>query len=611
MYRAMVVATTLFTAVLGTIAQIVADPQENQAMFENLPNPPRLFLLRHEEDELRRRIQSDPQLNAVYQLVLRGSDDILQLPLLERVVTGRRLLAVSRQLLRRTTHLGLAYRLTGDRKYALRAREEMLTVAKFSDWNPSHYLDVAEMTAGMAIGLDWCYDALDEQTRATLRQAIITLGLEPSLKHDHWSTWRNNWNQVCNAGMVLGALMVAEQQPELAGRMIKRAIDTVPISMEEYAPDGAYPEGAMYWDYGTNFNVLLISALQKALGDDFGLLSKPGLDRTADYFVHVKGPTGLWFNYSDCHQARKFSLSPAMHFLAAWQNRPGLLFWERKSLEMLVQDPAIARPRSTDRLLPLLLIWTRPEQSQGQPSANYFVGHGPTPVALFRSAWDESATFLGIKAGRAAISHGHIDAGSFVIDMLGTRFAEDLEMQDYHSLESVGVNMWDSSPDGDRWKVFRIGASAHNIITVNGADPVITGRSEIVASTDHSARIDLSDVYRGQLSSVTRDASLNQDGSVTIADEVVATEAGGVVQWALVTRATPELLPDGALLTRDGKSVRLKVTSSRPVEMKILAKDPRPADYDAPNEGVTIVGFQQRLSADEKANWRIDFIPQK
>ena len=31
----------------------------------------------------------------------------------------------------------------------------MLTAARFEDWNPSHFLDVAEMTFALAIGYDW------------------------------------------------------------------------------------------------------------------------------------------------------------------------------------------------------------------------------------------------------------------------------------------------------------------------------------------------------------------------------------------------------------------------------------------------------------------------
>ena len=404
MSRTLVTMLVVCAALLS--GATLARGQEMQAMLEKLPSSPRLFLLRGEEEALRQRIELDPQLKAVWELVLRSADRMLEEPVAERKMEGRRLLGVSRQVLRRMTHLGLAYRLTGEKKYAQRGREEMLAAAGFTDWNPSHFLDVAEMTAGLAIGLDWLDDSLDEPTRETIRAAIISKGLEQSIKNDQWSRAKNNWNQVCNAGMALGAMMVAKERPELAEQMVKRAIETVPLAMHEYAPDGAYPEGPMYWDYGTSFNVLLISALQKALGSDFGLLEQPGFDRTADYFVQVKGPTGLWFNYADCSQAGVFSPSPAMHYLAAWQDRPGLLQDQRRMLQVLVENPAIAKPTSTDRLLPMLLIWSRPGASAGTPAEEHYVAKGMTPVATFRTSWEADATFAAIKAGQGSAPHG-------------------------------------------------------------------------------------------------------------------------------------------------------------------------------------------------------------
>ena len=55
--------------------------------------------------------------------------------------------------------------MTGDKRYALRAQKEMIAAAAFDDWNPSHFLDVAEMTTALAFGYDWLYDELDPQAR--------------------------------------------------------------------------------------------------------------------------------------------------------------------------------------------------------------------------------------------------------------------------------------------------------------------------------------------------------------------------------------------------------------------------------------------------------------
>ena len=164
--------------------------------------------------------------------------------------------------------------------------------------------------------------------------------------------------------MTLGALVVADEARDLAASIVTRAIEGVPFAMKGYAPDGAYPEGASYWEYGTSYNVLLVAALQKALGSDFGLLAQPGFDRTAEYRLHVAGPAGWWFNYVDSGLGGRWRLSPAMQFLAAWRNDPSLLHGERAMLQRLVEQPDVASADDTDRLLPLLLVWHVPGEAR-------------------------------------------------------------------------------------------------------------------------------------------------------------------------------------------------------------------------------------------------------
>lgn len=190
------------------------------------------------------------------------------LPPVELIKIGRRLLDKSREALRRLFLLSYAARLTGDARYARRAESEMLAIADFSDWNPSHFLDVAEMTMGMAIGYDWLYDKLPDGSRARIRNAIVSKGLEPSRDStvNGWLRVSNNWNQVCNVGITFGALAVYESDPTGSRFLIDRAIASVVLPMEDYAPDGAYPEDYGYWDYGTSFNVMLLGALERERG---------------------------------------------------------------------------------------------------------------------------------------------------------------------------------------------------------------------------------------------------------------------------------------------------------------------------------------------------------
>lgn len=82
--------------------------------------------------------------------------------------------------------------------------------------------------------------------------------------------------------------------------------------MDDYAPDGAYPEGYGYWDYGTSFNVMLLGALEKLYGTDFGLSARPGFLRTGGYMANMAGPTGAGWNYADAGAGAEFH--PAMFF---------------------------------------------------------------------------------------------------------------------------------------------------------------------------------------------------------------------------------------------------------------------------------------------------------
>jgi len=307
-----------------------------------LPDHPRLLLLKGEETAIKKAIASEAIWKEIHERIVAESNAVLETAPVERVVVGRRLLAKSRECLRRVFLLSYVWRMTGDEKYARRAERELVAVSRFSDWNPTHFLDVAEMTMATAIGYDWLNSVLSDDTRRIIREAIVRKGLEPSLesRYSGWLRASHNWNQVCNAGMTYGAIAVFEDQPELARRIINRSIDSIPLAMADYGPDGAYPEGYGYWGYGTNFNVLFLTAVQKAFGKDFGLSDTPGFKRTAAYLLHMVGPTGACFNYSDSGQ--RGGLNPAMFWFANQLDDYSLLWLEK---DYVKKDGSVARDR--------------------------------------------------------------------------------------------------------------------------------------------------------------------------------------------------------------------------------------------------------------------------
>jgi len=582
---------------------------EVEAAFNRpIPPHPRLFMTDKQVVRIKAEFKSQPAQRAFYKAMLAKADGILKQAPVKRVKTGRRLLGVSRKCLDRVIHLSAAYRFAGEKTYLQRAEKEMLAAAAFSDWNPSHFLDVAEMTAALAIGYDWLYDDLSKASRLTIRQAILKKGIEPSLKNTGWVRGNNNWNQVCNGGITLGALAIMEDQPDLARKIVHRAVNGVQVVMKHYEPDGAYPEGPGYWVYGTSYNVVLLAALESALGTDFNLSKAPGFADCASYYQHVTGPTGLYFNYPDSGSRGGFQ--PAVFWFARKYNQPSLAWHQHQLLKDALANDGSSLVRS--RLAPLILPWL--DNRRSVPEDLYWAGRGSNPVAMFRTSWtDPDVTYLAIKGGSPGVSHGHMDVGSFVLDAEGVRWAVDLGPESYNKIESKGMNLWGRSQGAERWKIFRYNNLSHSTLVVDGQHQIVNGNAPIVRFSNEKsfphAVFDMSKVYQGQLARALRGASLLPTGQVVIQDEFTATDRPATVRWAMVTPATVSITGDkNALLKKDGKTMRLTVITDKKTQLQTYSTAPK-ADYDASNPGMRLIGFELSLSAGEAARTAVFMSP--
>lgn len=557
---------------------------------------PRLFLPNADMAALKAKIESEPKLERLADFITASATALREVPPVTYEKTGKRLLSVSRSCLQRVSYLAFAYRMTGDIAHAQRAEVEMLAVAAFDDWNPSHFLDVAEMTAALAIGYDWLYDVLPEASRTIIRDAILEKGLKTSLKGGSWIKTENNWNQVCHGGLSMGALAVAEDEPALARDILDRAIANVPRAMKEYEPDGVYPEGPSYWQYGTTYNVLLVAAMESALGTDYGLGAAAGFLKSAGFYEHATGPTGLYFNFSDCGE--RGGIAPAMYWFAAREKDPSLLFNEMEALDAFLADLP-APGKGGDRLLPFTLIWTPALAGITPPKTLYWQGGGHTPVAMQRSGWGANDTYAAIKGGSPGTNHAHMDIGSFVIDIRGIRWAIDLGSQSYYSLESKGVDLWNRRQDSQRWSVFRINNTSHNTLVVDGQPQVVKAHAPLEGDTTNPATprttVDMTPVYEGQLAKATRSMTLEGE-AVRIQDELEALDHETSVRWAMATRAEDVAFEGNtATLKEDGKSVTLTVASPGEVNFVLVDVETPPNEYDAKNPGVRMITFKVTL----------------
>ncbi|GAB6167140.1 hypothetical protein JCM19992_31400 [Thermostilla marina] len=531
---------------------------------------PRLIGIPEEEARLKRALKTDPKAQAIYAAVKREADAMLTAAPIEHKLVGPRLLTQSRRCLDRVVTLATVYRIEGDRKYADRAIREMLTAASFKDWNPSHFLDTAEMTNALAIGYDWLYDVLTPEQRETIRKAIVEKGLLEARKiyekKSWWTQTAYNWNQVCNGGIGNGALAIADEEPELAAYILDQALHSIPKAMATYAPDGAWDEGPGYWNYATRYTVYFLAGLTTALGTDFGLSNAEGFDHAGDFRIQLVGPTKLSFNFADGHEGT--GSAACMFWLARRFDNPVYAWHER---EYIGGKTAWH-------------LWWYDPRGNGfgdMPADCWFKRAG---IVLLRSGWDDEDTFVGFKGGSNAVNHSHLEAGMFVLDMIGERWIFDLGSDNYNLPAYFG---------GKRWTYYRLGTIGQNTLVIGGENQNPKGKGEIVAfhsdAASSSAVIDLSSAYPNAKKVQRGIRIFDRTGDVLVQDEVVDTHGQEIV-WQAHTKAKVSLEGSEAVLSLDGKKLYAKVFA--PADARFTTLPCTPPEPQNQNRGVTKLGVR-------------------
>lgn len=578
-------------------------------------NHPRLLLHAGEEEAVRSAIASQPILQEADRALMRYCYELLELPPFERKMAGRRIYNM-REVLKRVFDLSYAYRIHEDRRYANRAIEEMINAVNYVDWNPSHYLDVAEICMGVSIGYDWLYDVMTPGQRKIIAEGIKKHAFETSKRGSY--TWFysafHNWNQVCNAGLVYGAIALWDEYYDDANRIMDRCFETNYLPLKEgYSDEGAYAEGYSYWGYGSGFQIMLIAGLESAFGSDMGLMDNyPKFYRSGRFMQMMNRPTGYCFNYADCG---KWAMTE--HILAWLSLKTGdnsLLYEEIPKL----RKHNFSR-LDNDRLLPFFVICGKDLDLDAveRPSVIFYTTEGLTPLYIYRSGWDsQDDTYLGIKAGLASSNHAHNDIGSFIFDADGVVWADDLGSQGYLSLESRGVDLWNRLQNSQRYDVFRISPFSHNIITVNGHKPDVYQYTRITRTWCESGRkgaeINLKMPYWEDLKAYRRTITVEgeDDAVLQITEELQAREDTAKVRWSMCSMANAEIVDAETIrLSKNGHSRLLKIEGFD-AKAEIWSAQPE-TEYDQPNPDNVLVGFTFTLAPEQAAIVRVTLTKEK
>jgi hypothetical protein len=550
---------------------------------------PRLFVVPGEWEALTKRLNSDSLGKKAFGKLLDLANESINEPVLNsKEDAGGRILNQARLSQFVILVNAMAYCLDKNPAYLQRAKKEMHAIAALNDWNSKHFLDTSELCLAMAVGFDWLYNELSPEEINIFSGALLEKGLgpaqevyangfinaKPKEKKLWWTTSNSNWNQVCHTGQVAAALVLADTQPQATKEVIKAAAEYLKIPLGSYAPQGAYPEGPGYWDYGTTYQVYAGAMLESSTGNDFGLFNaEPAFANTVMYRLHTQSPSGNFYNYADVSLNWYHGISPAVAFLGSRYQHSVALAFHRDRLE---EDLRLKYSElKHNRFFPFNLMWmATAREVAGDTDAAPLDAHfsGDSDIAIFRSKWgDRNAMYVGFKAGKNGVSHGHLDQGSFILDADGVRWSSELG-NDYYEL-----------PDyfgSQRNNYFRCNNRGHSTLLLNNELQGGKSATKIVSfhSTENEsmAVANLTNAHEGLVQSWLRGVFVINKSMLLVQDDLEGLKDDVDIVWQMITPAEIQINHDGrsAILNQNGKVLEASIIS--PANAVFMTQAARP-----------------------------------
>ena len=374
--------------------------------------------------------------------------------------------------------LALAYRMTGDKRYAERVRDVLLHEVHRPNWGEPDLLrrdpvwhaglGTARSCYGAAVAFDSVHDALSADERREIAKGIVDLGILPTL--NDWvlggqrihslDTMGHNWWSACVFSAGVAALAVMEEEPRASGwlerisagsiewfRYAGSVIENKPANFDAA---GGFYESVNYASFAMSeyllFRLAWTNALRAPAPADIPLLA-----RTGDYFMHVCYPNA----------GRMMTLNFGDGSINSDGSRPLALLWangyrDPNYLWYLGVTRLMSYREGLDRSTPFGLVYFPADAelatAPAAPALPVSTAFKDIGTAMLRSSWEKDATLLGVKSG-TTWNHSHADAGSFIL---------------FHRGENILIDSGNSNYARPEYDAYYRQSAAHNVVLFNG-----------------------------------------------------------------------------------------------------------------------------------------------
>jgi len=549
-------------------------------MFKNtgVNTHPRILAKADDFERIKKLIKTDELAKKWYDAIKKATDKYIQSNVNYAALTA------SNFDMHKSLNLAFMYKITGEAKYADEMWKYCNAFALMEEWKPTNTIETASIAAMMGIGYDWCYDYFNDNQKAIITNAVFEKALIPAdavyrgdlMNCGNFVTWwpncDHNWNFVCNSGFGTAALAFAEQDEELAKRVVGASIKGIEGALEAFGDNGGWDESVNYWKYGTQYLYQYLQVLDSTTGVDYGYMNIPRVGNTSLFPMYMTTQNGN-IGFGDGDAQAIFSINE-LSYAAKKMKDKGFL-----NLRVYQIDEWDQPVRVED-----LLFYTPDEYEKETdwPLDAYF---DTAETLAFKGSWsDPFTTFVSLHGGLNYVNHGHLDIGTFTLDALGERWFCDLG-NDSYGFEGYH----DRTIGGMRWNYYRCRAEGSNTLVINPSldvdqDPAARGQvTKFVSGNDGGyAILDMKKAY-ADVKSLQRGVMLYDNRSKVIVQDEIETTKPSEVYWFGHTTAEIEIQENKktAILTNGGKKLQAQIISPSNAEFSVMEAKALPTSPEA------------------------------
>lgn len=555
---------------------------------------PRMILNAAGWTALKNQTTVDPVLGKMLTNLKASGEDLLATPTLTRVFGEQRsTVTPGSKAIYRMALLSVLNQIDGDLKWKQRGVEEVMALvdpASFGDWYPAEPEVTADFVVAVSLGYDWFRDGFNAQQAGAVRTHLLEKGINavaafldgdevpdsakakasgpaaggnskpkggaaakkaaPAKKGDDADEEPGREHMACASSLLLAAISLVDEDPAAAKKAADAGAKVFGKGIVRFAPAGIWPEGMEAGDIVLDYAAMVIQSLRSAANKDLGLSLLEGIPQAGTARMHMRGPSGLLFNFGDT-STRAATRDWVATWLCGLHGNPGI--------PAVTAGAKMSAESAFFGLAGHFMYYNPHAAGDGvADSLDYALPGGI--VASLRSGWKKDDAYIALKGGTNRDPNAQLDLGSFVLDLGGQRWGIELGAE---SDKAPGFK-----PAADRTKRYALyleGTSGQNTLVIDGNQDLEAKAAVLLGNSTPEqgvAVVDITKAYSKPAKDAHRGAMVVRGAKpyLVLQDDLTMKNSGTIV-WSMHTKA--EIATDGAkaTLTLGGKKLVATIVS--------------------------------------------------